>query len=331
MSGLILGVDGGGTKSHLVLFNSAGVCVGTTACGPLNHESLDGSFDELESVLNKVVKNVLKKAGAKASDISHAVFGLAGVDTAAQHKIISDMIDNIGIKSFTLCNDAFLGVSAGCPGGYGICAINGTGSVMAAVDYKNNTVQVGGIGEVSNDCGGSGWYGTKVLGAVYGELFKREKPTLMTNMLFELAGIKSKDEYTEIITEKLNSEELDVYALNRFVFIAAGKGDEAAMDILRTSAAHYSGGIVYLAQELDFPADKTLHVTFAGSVFTKEKVRILPELIEEEVRRRLAGRNAEFLCLDTVPVAGAVYWASKNAGCEIKMEVIKNALKEAGL
>ncbi|MDR1669802.1 MAG: hypothetical protein LBR76_07585, partial [Oscillospiraceae bacterium] len=310
MSKLIIGVDGGGTKSHLALFDAAGNCAGVSVCGPLNHECLEGSFGELESVLGNFILGALRAANAEVSDVNHALFGIAGVDTKVQHQIISDMLRRIGLSKFTLCNDAFLGVAAGCPDGNGICAINGTGSAMAGVDGSGDSIQVGGIGELSNDCGGSGWYVTQALGAVYGALFKRERPTVLREMMFDLIGVTREEDYVEALTGAINSDSLDRKALNRLAFIAASEGDPAARDILETSAAHYAGGIAYLADKLDFPKDRTLYVALAGSVFIREKVKILPRLIEQRVKEALRGRTVAFVNLETVPVAGAVLWAS---------------------
>jgi N-acetylglucosamine kinase-like BadF-type ATPase len=330
MSGWVLGVDGGGTKSHLAMFGPDDSCR-VSVCGPLNHECLPGSYAELEDTLGAFLPGALARAGVTAQDVDFAVFGLAGVDTSAQHARISDMLGALGFSRFLLCNDAYLGVAAGCPGGAGVCAINGTGSVMAAVDAAGTTVQVGGIGALSDDCGGSGWYGEQVLGAVYNALFKRGEPTLLRDMLFAHIAVVRPEAYTEALTSELAAGTLDVNYLNRFVFQAAEQGDAVALGILERSAKHYAGGIAYLAGTLDFPADRALTVTLAGSVFVKERVKLLPNRIAELVRAALPGRSVQFVALDTVPVAGAVLWAARQAGNPLDMAVIRPALSAAGL
>jgi N-acetylglucosamine kinase-like BadF-type ATPase len=292
---------------------------------------MDGAFEELETVLNEFIPAALKDAGATVDDIAHAVLGLAGVDTSIQHKVISGMLLRIGFKDFTLCNDAFLGVPAGCPGGAGICAINGTGSSMAAIDRAGATVQICGIGPLSNDCGGSGWYAAQVLGAVYGELFKLEPPTALRSLLFEAVGVTRKEDYVEILTSGLADDTLNYNAFNQLAFTAAGQGDEIALGILRESAEHYAGGIAYLASELDFPDDETLYVTLAGSVFVKEKVDILPRLIESRVRDLLGSRPVQYVKLDVPPVAGAVLWAAQKAGAAIDGDAVRTGLADASL
>jgi len=83
--------------------------------------------------------------------------------------------------------------------------------------------------------------------------------------------------------------------------------------------------------DMDFPAEKTVHVTLAGSVFVKQKVRILQELIAMRVDDALKGQSVEYTRLDTVPVAGAVMWAAQKAGFNIEMSSIKAGLTAAGL
>lgn len=331
MSKLIMGIDGGGTKSHLALFDLQGKCVGVSVHGPLNHESMEDSFAQLEKELSTFILTALKRVGADVNDVAYGVFGLAGVDTRRQHSIISDILQRMGLVRFTLCNDAYLGVAAGCPRGVGICAINGTGSTMAAIDYSGKMMQVGGVGEVSNDCGGSGWYGSQLLGAVYGDLFKSEHPTVMTGMIFDKIGLPRKEEYIETVTARLENGILTTEDLNRLVFVAAGAGDAVAKGILNRSAEHYAGGIIFLTKELNFPENRTVHVTLAGSVFVKEQVKILPQLIEEKVRRKLSDHTVDFFSLDAAPVAGAVFWAFQNAGAETEMGIIREALTAANL
>jgi len=324
-----MGVDGGATKSHIAIFNESGKCVGSTTYGPLNHEVMKGSYTELEERLGELLPLVAKSAGAKVSDITFAVFGIAGVDTDAQQELISGMINKIGFKNQITCNDAFLGVPAGCPDCVGICAINGTGFKLAAVDNSGNAVQTCGLGSFTDDYGGGHWYGLRTIGSVYNEIYKLGRPTIMREMLYDLLGITRREDYLEVLTEKYYSDKLNKIALNSIAFDAAAKGDAVAMGILEESAEQYAGAIARLIMDLDFPAEKTTHVTLAGSVFVKQKVKILQELIDMRVNDALNGQPVEYTCLDAPPVAGAVAWAAQKAGIEIEMPTKKAGLTAA--
>ena len=107
MRQLILGVDGGGTKSHLVIFDNSGNCLLKEHFGALNHEVMKGSYDEFKRVFTEFLLGSLKKINAGVNDVAHAVFGLAGVDTEAQHSFVSRMLRALDFPAFTLCNDGF--------------------------------------------------------------------------------------------------------------------------------------------------------------------------------------------------------------------------------
>lgn len=326
MKNLIFGIDGGGTKSHLAVFDQTGQCLAFSKHGPLNHEVMEGSYTQLESELSTLINETLSRIDATVEDISFAVMGIAGVDTEKQQQTVSAIFNRIGVANYILLNDAYLGVPAGCPGGVGICAINGTGSSMAAIDHSGTTMQVGGIGSLTNDCGGGSWFGNRLLGLVYSDLFKCGTKTIMTQYLLDELEIKHKSEYIEKVTAALDNGTLELAYLNRHIFKAAGEGDEAALRILNESADHYVGGIAYLAANLNFPPDKTLHITLAGSNFVREEVRILPDLITAKVKEKLKSHPISFNTLKTVPVAGAVYLAAQKAGFSIDIKKISNEL-----
>ncbi|MCL2078888.1 MAG: hypothetical protein FWH17_03490 [Oscillospiraceae bacterium] len=331
MKRFILGVDGGGTKSHLAVFDEHGTLAGAAVYGSLNHEGMDGSFAELEEKLFELLPRVLGDAGISAKDIAFAVLGLAGVDTPPQAQIISKMIDAQGIRDYIVCNDAILGVPAGCPGGSGICAINGTGFKLAAIDRGGTVFDTCGLGAYTDDRGGGTWYGERVCGEVYNEIYKLGRPTIMRDMLFKLLGISRREDYSQAIS-RIYYAESELYnspALNGMVFEAAALGDDAALDILSESAAQYAGAISRLAMDMDFSPDLPLYVTLAGSVFVKQPVKILHEMIERQVAKALFGRQVRYICLDAPPVAGAVLWAAEKAGFSFDESAVKSAIKSA--
>ncbi len=101
----ILGIDGGGTKTHCSVFNLDGEPVDFISWGKTNHECLKGSYSELKEELGKLFTYVFDKNSITADELGKCVFGLAGVDTKRQHGIISKIISDLGIKDFNLCND----------------------------------------------------------------------------------------------------------------------------------------------------------------------------------------------------------------------------------
>jgi N-acetylglucosamine kinase-like BadF-type ATPase len=309
MTEYVIGVDIGGTKSHLALFDSTGSLVDFAHWGPLNHEGLPGSFAQFEDELGQFVSGIVSKNGITMKQISYAVLGIAGNDTRKQHAIISEILKKIGFERFTLVNDAFLGIPAGSRTGIGICAINGTGCTLLGLNKAGDALQIGGVGYVSNDMGGGGNLARFAVSAVYSELFRKAEPTCMTPALLEYIGITDKHDFVERIYDMIEEKSFDRTNCIRILFHAAEKNDKVAMDFFRELAANYAGGISTMIDEMGFPKDEDLCIVLAGSVFVKGENPRLIDSLKEKLKELNPAHDFNYVILDVPPVAGAVIWA----------------------
>ena len=309
MKEYVIGVDIGGTKSHLALFDIEANFIDLGHWGGLNHEGMEGSFDQFEDEFGQFVRQVLNKNGITTEQIAYSALGVAGVDTKQQHAIISKIIEKLGLKKFTLANDAYLGIPAGSKTGAGICAINGTGCTLAGINRKGDILQIGGVGFLSADMGGGGYIGERMVSAVYCELFRKGEPTIMTSFLFEKLGITSKYDFVEKAQEKMIDGTFDVYKINRFIFEAVRQNDSVAAGILHEIAESYANGITCMIEELKFPPDEELCIVLAGSIFVKGEHPLLVNSLKEKITQKNPGYNTAYNLLNVPNVAGAVIWA----------------------
>ncbi len=324
--GYVMGVDAGGTKSHLVLFDLQGNLAGTAVWGTLNHEMMPDSFPQFARELGSFVQAGLAPRNLSPADIACAVFGVAGADTEEQHAIIGGIIRDLGFPNWHLYNDAFLGIPAGSPDGTGICAINGTGATLAGIDASGRKMQIGGIGDYSDDRAGAGQLGRYVLSAVYSSLYRSGPQTALAGRLFDILGISDKADYVEALTRKIARDEVDVAQLNRLLFECGDKGDAVSLAILMDTAENYSGAIRCMARELDFPLDKEVHVTLAGSVFVKERSPLLRDMLMRITREAMPERHFAFTVLDIPPVGGAVLWGFEKLRLHSLRETVHQGL-----
>lgn len=325
MKKYVLGMDGGGTKTHCAIFTLDGKLVDFITWGRTNHECLSGGYDELRSELKKLFSYILDKNGIGAEELGKCVIGLAGVDTKRQHEMISGMIFAAGLKDFILCNDSFLGIKAGCKSGSGICAINGTAFCIGGIDPKGNMLQIGGLGDIAGgDFGGGEYLAGKAIAAAYNSLFKGDPETYITELLFKTLKINSKFDFIEALMCSITDGIFKYDSFNRFVFEAANKNDKVALEILEDMGKEYARCINAVIANLDYDCDR-LEVVFAGSVFVKGENTRAIDRIKQDVRRRNEGRSIVFNTLKAPPVAGAVLWALEKSGYEGNRENILNA------
>jgi N-acetylglucosamine kinase-like BadF-type ATPase len=314
MSEYVIGIDIGGSKSHLAIFDTDGNFIDLGHWGGLNHEVLEGSFRQFEDEFKQFVKQTLSRNGITMKQAAFSALGVAGADTKQQHVIISDIIRKSGFEKFTLANDAFLGIPAGSRTGTGICAINGTGCTLAGLNDKGEMLQIGGVGAISADMGGGGYIGERLVSAVYCELFRKGEPTVMTSLLFEKLGITNKYDFVETIYEKIAEGAFDIYKCSTLMFEAANQNDKVASDIFREIAANYANGISCMIEELRFPPEEELYIVLAGSVFVKGEHPFLIDSLKEKVSNDNPGRRIIYNLLDIPNVAGAVLWALNSLG-----------------
>jgi N-acetylglucosamine kinase-like BadF-type ATPase len=320
----VLGVDGGGTKTHCAIYDADTGRLDILPYGPTNHEGMAGGLEELPGVLRDMFRTLLIRNNITIRDIEMGVLGLAGVDTTEQHLIISGILTDLGLGQFVLCNDSYLGIKAGSSRGYGICAISGTGCSITGMDSLGNRIQVGGLGAYTGDFGGSSMLVPRAVGTVHDQLFRGKPFTALTTAVFQWLDITDRDEFIDLLTGRLNSDHTKTtFELCRILHLTAAGGDAAALSILEQSGDSYAGGIAGAVESLSFPHGEPVEVIFAGSLFTKADCDCAQKTAERLLAERFSGiRDLVFRKLDVPCAAGAVLWALGELGIEGRRESV---------
>lgn len=285
--------------------------------GPSNHEHFANGYDETGRILYSSLTELLKPYGLLMSDISYAVFGLAGVDIPEQQKELSNRIAQFGIRKFKVLNDAFPGIKAGSSKGYGICSINGSGTVCAGIDKHGRMLQIGGTGSYFGDHAGGSYLGGMAIKKAYDSFFRCGKKTILSDMILEILGISDPEYIVQAVYEKIlasrlykknNEGGINLRDLCKLVFSAANKGDEVALDILRKSGRETAKNVAGAIKWLDFAGDDEIDVVLAGSVYVKGENPALIDAFKEELCSHVKSK-IRYIIAKSPPVAGAVVWA----------------------
>lgn len=324
MTKYIIGVDGGGTKTHYALFNSQGKFINFIKGGPTNHEIYPDGYKGASKEIKSSVLKLLQQSRLKPEDLSYGIFGLAGVDIKSQKKELSEIIYETGIRNFEVFNDAFLGIKAGSDKGYGICSVNGTGTCCAGIDKNGDWLQVGGTGWAFGDEAGGTYMSDVVIRKVYDSIYRCGQRTIMKGMLFEQLEINQEDELVDAVYEKVYSNKVKRENLSTIAFCAANQGDEAALELLNHSGREMAKSVIGVIKRLDFSGDEEIDIILAGSINLKGENPELINAFKKEVCFR-EKRKVCFIPLQVPPVAGAVIWAieklNKNRNPDIRKRV----------
>lgn len=318
---ILLGVDGGNTKTDFFLFNCLGTRLAHLRTGTCSHEALPGSYREAEQLLDERINQVCGKAGITRQNISRAVFGLAGADTHEQHVKLLAITERLLPGKTLVCNDSMLGVMAAAPGGIGVCSINGTGASVCGVNEQGQTLQVGGIGHVSSDFAGGRFAAMEVLRCVYSARYRDGDPTALTKEVLELLDAEETADLMELFHyDNLKLDDELTYRLNRLLFRCAREGDEVSQSVLHTMARTLAQSTAGCIKYLGFRESTT--VVLAGSLWTKGDYPDMLQVFQEEVRQRV-NCSCNFTVLEEPPALGAVLEAYRRVAGEPLTEELR--------
>ena len=153
MAELLLGIDGGGSKTRALIADREGKVLGVGSAGSSNYQAV--GFDEATRGLHQAIAGALESAGlSPETPFAAACFGLAGAGRPADHARFSAwVVEQRLAPRHRIVNDAELLLAAGTPGGWGIALIGGTGSICYGSAPDGRTARAGGWGYLLGDEG----------------------------------------------------------------------------------------------------------------------------------------------------------------------------------
>ena len=313
MKKLILGVDGGNSKTDFFLFDTDGNFLDFHRGPTCSHEQFKDSYQGAFKALKKNLDSFFFRNSLKASEISAAVFGLAGVDTPIQKTNMEQVISDLGFTNFKVVNDSFLPIKAATSKGYGVCSINGAGTSCGGIDSFGDYLQVGGIGSIVGDEAGGFHIARMAIRSCYDEQYRFGKPTSLSLIVMDLLKVTNKYYLMEAISTQSIARSIDYNALTLAVFSEAQKHDLVSMDILKQVGENLARSVSGCIVNLDFIG--TVEIVLAGSVWVKGASPIMYDAFQNKVQE-LTKRDIKIITLNVPPATGAIIWAMEIANHE---------------
>ena len=222
---LFLGIDGGGTRTRVVLMDGHEVELGRmegTATG-LDKSSVSDCLEEIEMLCGKVL------GGIEFSKVNLCA-GLAGAGDTAIKKSLESAIQELGIaKSVSVRTDAEVTfMDAFGQDETGILLIAGTGSTALGRGI-NGSKRVGGWGSIIGDEGSGYRIGLESLRSV---IKTQDGRMSSTSLLTEVLGAVGVEAPRDLVTWVSSAEKSEVAALANSVCRLANQGEETSSFIV---------------------------------------------------------------------------------------------------
>jgi len=314
-----LGIDVGSSKTHALIVDETGTCVGFGRSGGGNHQGV--GYDGLKKVLQETFEGAVNMSGVKNAEIVGAGFGVAGYDFPSDREFHLGIISKLGLSCpVEVVNDGVNGLLAGATRGIGVNVTAGSSNNCRGRNANGGEGRIVGNGIEFGEYGGAYEIAARGLQMVNYAWIKRIPPTSLTGIYLEALGAKDPLDLVEGIS--YGKYHLFPYLATR-VFDAAREGDTAAIDVFRWAGEELGWLAVSVARQIGMEDDE-VEVIQSGSVFEAG------ELITEPMRALVQKYcpHARLIRLDGPPVVGAVVLGMEQAGFNgyaVRDETIRTA------
>ena len=298
----VIGVDGGGTKTELVLANLNGKILKIAKSGPANLRNV-GIKKAVENIAEGMAKILPEDKKIKIVSI---FVGLPALEEEFKFKLKEiekeffnqKKIAKIFKGKVTIGSDQIVAFKSGTEEVDGVVLIVGTGCVAHGWKDKKE-YKASGRGWLADE-GSAFWIGQKVFQAIWKDLDGRGPKTLLKDFVFHRFRIKKQD--PDLLNQKIYSQNfIEVIAPLSFICdLAAKNGDKLAKDILIEAGKELVLPIKAVVKKLNFSKEKFPLVLVGGVL----KSNTVLNTLKKEVKK--VAPKAEFIIPKRNAVAGAV-------------------------
>ena len=305
---LILGVDGGGTKTvaWIAPADDSQNVLGRGVSGPSNWQVV--GEEAAKDHLRRAIEASRADSGLPRRQFAAACIGLAGADREADQKMIRQWaVQQRLTDRLLVVNDALPVLYAATGSGCGVALISGTGSFALGRREDGATVRVGGWGYLLGDEGSAYAIALDGLRAAAKSADGRGPATNLLESLLAALGRKRPEDLIPATYDAAMTRSR-IAALCPLVFKSQQSGDSVADQIIANAANCLAQMVAAVAARLQYTPD-SFPLALAGGVL----------LHHRELRNRLqsALRNLRVSADPVVaipePVRGALVMSQRAA------------------
>ncbi len=276
---LVLGVDGGGTRTRAVVIDAREQVLGEGAAGPSNPMRV--GISSASSAIRDAIDRACAAAKIQRRDINAAEIGLAGVRRGDLRLRMREALVGLGIPLIEVVTDAdiaLFGVTLGAPG---LVIIAGTGSVCCGVNPQGKHLCAGGWGPLAGDEGSGSWIARRALQSMARAYDGRGPETALVDVACSYFNVATPDDLLiAIYAPGMTNDCIAGFAKD--VIEAGQSGDRVACGIVAEAGRELGLAAATVIRKLRMGREQ-FEVGYVGGVFTAGD--LLLDTLRAEVAR----------------------------------------------
>ena len=306
MTFIVIGIDGGGSKTHAMVADEQGRTIAETI-GP-GSAVRPGRAEHSAAVIADVVRDAL--ASCEMTHVTPRVLciGVAGAGRESERQQLWQALVSRDLASeLVIHSDFSVALDDAFGDGPGVLMISGTGSVAFGRGPTGATARCGGWGPVCGDEGSGAWIGRRALSVVTAAADGREPETALTGAVLTAAEV---NETSDLIGWAANATPGQLATLAPVVLSVADAGDLRANALVSLTVEELVLHVRALARQLFGDERAALPVALSGGMLNRGST--LRKRLEHRLKSAVPG--AQVSSDQVVPARGAVRAALRIAG-----------------
>lgn len=309
------GLDGGGSKTELLISDSCGriICHTVGDCSNYISTNIAKASYNVEYLLEKSL------ACFNIEDIAFMSVCIPGIHQYCSNvKIINELLKQNKAEVSGDEGSAFTGALAGS---IGIVILSGTGSFAAGLNKSGQRAAAGGWGPLLGDEGSGYFMGIKAIKAVISQFEYFGPETILTPMVLEHFKINRVNELKSIVYKNgINTKE--IASMSYEVLKGAQYKDNVCLNIIEESARYLSelAGIIIKKLQMD---DGNYNLCLTGGI------RNFGNLLTDPLQKFIAEKYTNISMIEPYfePVVGSLILSLKKDGINIDDTILNNLKK----
>jgi len=274
---LLLGVDGGGTKTRAVVTDAAFQVLGEGVAGPSN--PLRVGISTSAAAVREAFSQACTAADVQTVDIAAAEIGLAGVRREDLRERMKEALKGLGIRHLEVVTDADIALFGATAGAPGLVIIAGTGSICCGRNGRGKYACAGGWGPLAGDEGSGSWIARRALQAVARGEDGRGQSTALSEAACAYFNISTPDNLSiALYAPSMTNDRIAGFA--KQVIEAARKDDDVARELIAEAGRELGTAAAAVVRKLRMESEK-FQVAYVGGVFAAA------ELVLETLRKEV--------------------------------------------
>ena len=306
MTLIVIGIDGGGSKTHAIVADEQGRTIAETV-GP-GSAVKPGQAEASANVIAEVVRDALASC-----EMTHVLpraicVGVAGAGREAQREELWQALVNREIATeIVIHSDFSIALDDAFGDGPGILLISGTGSVAFGRSPTGTTARCGGWGPVCGDEGSGAWIGRRALSVVTASSDGREPETGLTGAILTAAQL---NETSDLVEWASSATPAALATLAPVVMSVAESGDLRANALVTLAVEELVLHIRALARQLFGDERAAVGVALSGGMLQRGSA--LRKRLEHRLKSSVPG--AQVRTEPVIAARGAVRAALRSVG-----------------